>query len=77
MMDSRLSHFLPGAAARGDAGAGKIADPHAADLFSRAMQQSFLLPASVYFLGLVAVLLYEPPKHHGFGGAPAPAAAAE
>ena len=32
------------------------------------MQQSFLLPASVYFLGLLAVLFYERPKHSGFGG---------
>jgi len=77
MMDSRLAHFLPGAAAHGDAGASKIADPQVAQLFSKAMQQSFLLPAGVYFLGLVAVLFYERPKHHGFGDADAaPAAAA-
>jgi EmrB/QacA subfamily drug resistance transporter len=75
MMDSRLSHFLPGAAAHGDAGASKIGDPRVADLFSKAMQQSFLLPASVYVIGLVAVLLYERPRHTGYGGAPAPAAA--
>ena len=75
MMDSRLSHFLPGAAAHGDAGASKIGDPRVADLFSKAMQQSFLLPASIYVIGLVAVLLYERPRHTGYGGAPAPAAA--
>jgi EmrB/QacA subfamily drug resistance transporter len=75
MMDSRIAHYLPGGSAHGDAGATKIADPHVADLFSRAMQQSFLLPASLYLLGLVAVLLYERPKHTGYGGAPAAAAA--
>lgn len=75
MMSSRLSHYLPGAAAHGEAGAQKITDPQAADLFAKAMQQSLLLPASVYLIGLVAVLLYEAPKHSGYGGAPAPVAA--
>ena len=77
MMDARLAHFLPGAAAHGDAGASKIGDPRVADLFSKAMQQSFLLPASLYIVGLVAVFFYERPKHTGYGGAtPAPAVAA-
>ena len=75
MMSSRLTHFLPGAAVHGDAGAQKITDPHVADGFAKAMQQSLMLPASVYFIGLVAVLLYERPKHSGYGGAPAPVAA--
>ncbi|RLV48388.1 DHA2 family efflux MFS transporter permease subunit [Nocardioides mangrovicus] len=69
MMDSRLSHYLPGAAAHGDAGAARITDSRAADLFSKAMQQSFLLPAAICVLGLVAVLFYEPFKHTA--GAPA------
>jgi hypothetical protein len=75
MMDARLAHFLPGAASHGDAGASKIADPRVADLFSKAMQQSFLLPASLYIIGLLAVIFYERPKHTGYGGAPAPVAA--
>jgi EmrB/QacA subfamily drug resistance transporter len=76
MMDARIAHYLPGAAAHGDAGATKIADPHVADLFSKAMQQSFLLPASLYLLGLLAVQFYERPKHTGYGGAAAPVVAA-
>ncbi|RNL81287.1 DHA2 family efflux MFS transporter permease subunit [Nocardioides marmorisolisilvae] len=75
MMSSRLSHYLPGAAAHGEAGAQKITDPHVADLFAKAMQQSLLLPASIYFIGLIAVLLYEAPKHTGYGAAAAPVAA--
>ena len=67
MMDSRLAHYLPGSAAQGDAGAAKISDPHVADLFAKAMQQSVLLPAAVFFIGLIAVLFYEAPKHEGFG----------
>ena len=74
MMSSRLSHYLPGAEANGEAGAQKITDPHVAAAFAKAMQQSLLLPASIYFIGLVAVLLYERPKHSGYGGA-APVAA--
>ncbi len=68
LMDSRLAHFLPGAAAHGDAGAARIADPRAADLFSRAMQDSLWLPAAMYLVGFIAVMFYEPPKHAGFGG---------
>jgi EmrB/QacA subfamily drug resistance transporter len=75
IMDSRLAHFLPGAAAHGDAGAGHITDPHVADLFSKAMQQSFLLPTAVYAVGLVAVLFYERPRHEGYGARPLPAVA--
>ncbi|MFL6109647.1 MAG: DHA2 family efflux MFS transporter permease subunit [Marmoricola sp.] len=76
MMSSRLSHYLPGASAHGDAGAQKITDPHVAAAFAKAMQQSLLLPASVYFIGLIAVLLYEAPKHTGYGGAAAAPVAA-
>jgi EmrB/QacA subfamily drug resistance transporter len=68
MMDSRLAHYLPGAAAHGEAGAAKIGDPHVAELFSKAMQQAFLLPAAIYVIGLVAVLCYERPKHEGYAG---------
>lgn len=71
LMDARLAHYLPGAAAHGDAGADRIADPRAAELFSRAMQQASLLPAFACLIGLVAVLFYETPKHHGFAGRPA------
>ncbi|MBU2694267.1 MFS transporter [Pimelobacter sp. 30-1] len=67
LMDGRLAHYLPGAAAHGDAGAAQIADPHAADLFSKAMQQSMWLPAAMYAVGLVAVMFYERPQHAGFG----------
>ncbi len=69
-MDSRIAHYLPGAASNGDAGAGHITDPAAADLFSKAMQQAFLLPTAVYVIGLLAVLAYERPHHEGYGGRP-------
>jgi EmrB/QacA subfamily drug resistance transporter len=75
MMSSRLAHYLPGASVNGDAGADKIGDPHLADAFSKAMQQSLLLPASIYVIGLIAVLFYERPKHSGYGGAAVPVAA--
>jgi hypothetical protein len=77
MMSSRLAHYLPGSSVSGDAGAEHITNPHVADAFSKAMQQSLLLPASVYVIGLIAVLFYERPKHAGYGGAAAPVAAAE
>ncbi|MBV9830654.1 MAG: DHA2 family efflux MFS transporter permease subunit [Marmoricola sp.] len=70
MMDSRLAHYLPGAAAHGDAGAGAIKDPHVASLFSQAMQDAFLLPTAVYVIGLLAVLAYERPRHEGYGARP-------
>lgn len=76
LMSARIAHYLPGAEVQGEAGARQIADPHVADLFSKAMQQSLLLPTLVYALGLVAVLFYEAPKHDGFAGRPTPAAAA-
>jgi EmrB/QacA subfamily drug resistance transporter len=69
LMSARIAHFLPGAGTQSEAGASKIQDPHIADLFSNAMQQSLLLPTLVYAVGLVAVLFYEPPKHQGYGGA--------
>lgn len=68
LMDARLAHYLPGAAAHGDAGAAQIADPRAAELFSQAMQEASLLPAFACLLGLLAVMFYEAPKHHGFAG---------
>ena len=69
VMDSRIAHYLPGAAANGDAGAGHITQPHVATLFSHAMQQAFLLPTVVYAIGLLAVLAYEAPRHEGYGAA--------
>ena len=69
LMDARLAHFLPGAAAQGDAGAGHLTDPRVADLFSQAMQQAFLLPTAVYAVGLLAVLAYERPRHEGYAAA--------
>jgi EmrB/QacA subfamily drug resistance transporter len=75
LMSARIAHFLPGAAVQGEAGAKQIPDAHVADLFSKAMQQSLLLPTLVYAIGLVAVLFYEPPKHQGYGGTAAPVAA--
>jgi EmrB/QacA subfamily drug resistance transporter len=74
MMDARLAHYLPGAAAHGEAGASAIQDQHVAELFSKAMQQALLLPASLYVVGLIAVLMYEKPRHVGYGGATAAAA---
>ena len=77
MMDSRLAHYLPGASSHGEAGAAAISDPRVAELFSKAMQQSIMLPASLYILGLIAVLAYEKPRHEGYRAAPAaPAPAA-
>ncbi len=79
MMSSRLAHFIPGAAAAaGDAGGHRLPEALRAP-FAHAMQQSFLLPASIYAIGLIAVLFYERPKHTGYGGAaaPVPAAAVE
>ncbi|MCW2783912.1 MAG: drug resistance transporter, EmrB/QacA subfamily [Marmoricola sp.] len=76
MMSSRLAHFIPGAAANGDAGARRVPVELRAP-FAHAMQQAFLLPAAVYVIGLVAVLFYERPKHSGYGGAAAPAVAPE
>jgi hypothetical protein len=70
-MSARIAHFLPGASVQGEAGATQIPDAHVADLFSKAMQQSLLLPTLVYGIGLVAVMFYEAPKHLGYGGAPA------
>jgi EmrB/QacA subfamily drug resistance transporter len=74
VMDSRLAHYLPGSAAHGDAGAGHITNPAVADLFSKAMQQAFLLPTLVYAIGLVAVMFYERPRHEGYAARKAPAA---
>jgi EmrB/QacA subfamily drug resistance transporter len=71
LMSARIAHFLPGASVQGEAGATQIPDAHVADLFSKAMQQSLLLPTLVYGIGLVAVMFYEAPKHLGYGGAPA------
>ncbi|MGY2876616.1 EmrB/QacA subfamily drug resistance transporter [Marmoricola sp. URHA0025 HA25] len=73
LMSARIAHFLPGAAVQGEAGARQIQDPHVADLFSKAMQQSLLLPTLVYVVGLVAVMFYEAPKHEGYAGRPAAA----
>ena len=75
LMDARLSHYLPSASTHGEAGAAKITDPHVADLFSKAMQQSFLLPAAIYFVGFIAVLCYAKPRHSGFAGTPVAAPA--
>lgn len=64
MMSSRIGHYLGGGGGGApEGGAEKITDPHAAELFAKAMQQSFLLPASIYLIGLVAVLFYERPSH--------------
>jgi EmrB/QacA subfamily drug resistance transporter len=38
------------------------------DGFSQAMATSMLLPAAVLVLGLVAALLFERPRHEGYGG---------
>ncbi|MFL6059810.1 MAG: DHA2 family efflux MFS transporter permease subunit [Marmoricola sp.] len=74
MMSSRLAHYLPGAGGvSGEAGAHRVPEQFRAP-FAHAMQQSLLLPASIYVIGLVAVLFYERPKHSGYAGA-APVAA--
>jgi hypothetical protein len=69
LLDSRIAHYLPGAAAHSDAGAAKITNAHVADLFSHAMRDAYLLPSLVYIIGLVAVMFYELPKHAGFAEA--------
>lgn len=65
LIDSRLAaHGL--AAAGGERGpAGAALPPGVADEFSEAMAQSLLLVPAVLALGLVAVLLYERPRHFG------------
>jgi EmrB/QacA subfamily drug resistance transporter len=68
LMDSRISHYLPGAASHGEAGAAKIADPAVAQLFSNAMRDSMWLTVGLYAVGLVAVMLFERPKHEGYTG---------
>ncbi|WP_460851257.1 MDR family MFS transporter [Nocardioides montaniterrae] len=68
LMDSRLSHYLPGASAHADAGAEQIGNPAVAQLFSNAMRDALWLPAALYAVGLVAVMFYERPKHAGYGG---------
>ena len=69
LMDSRLAHYLPGASSSaGEGGAHKIQDPVIADHFSKAMSQSILLPAVVLLAGVFVALLFERPKHAGFGG---------
>ena len=71
LLDARIAHYLPNAAGHTDAGAGKIANPHVADLFSHAMRDAYLLPTLVYIVGLIAVMFYEKPKHEGFAEAAA------
>jgi hypothetical protein len=39
--------------------------PQVADGFSSAMSQAMLLPAAVLLVGVVAVLFFERPAHHG------------
>ncbi|HJQ05702.1 MAG TPA: MFS transporter, partial [Nocardioides sp.] len=68
LIASRLAANLPGGGSASEAHVGKIADPHVADLFSKAMQQAMWLPAAAYLVGLVAVMFYEKPKHAGYGG---------
>ena len=68
LMDARLAALLPGSSAHGDAGAAKIGDAHVASLFSHAMRDAMLLPTFLFIVGFVAVLLYERPRHAGFGG---------
>ncbi len=75
LMDSMLAHYLPGAAAAGDAGASKIGDPTIADRFSQAMPHSRRRPARITAVGRVAVMFYERPRHVGFAAAPASTAA--
>jgi EmrB/QacA subfamily drug resistance transporter len=69
LMDSRLAALIGGGAgAHGDAGAGRIQNPHVAGLFAHAMRDSMLLPTALYIVGFLAVLFYEKPKHAGYGG---------
>ncbi|KAA1422088.1 DHA2 family efflux MFS transporter permease subunit [Nocardioides humilatus] len=68
LMDSRLAAngltFDPSAAPEGAASG---LPPQAFDPFSTAMGQSILIAPAVILLGLAAVLMFERPRHAGFG----------
>ncbi|MDN4173477.1 DHA2 family efflux MFS transporter permease subunit [Nocardioides sp. SOB77] len=82
LMDARLAAEGLPAYGGGEAGASAVGDLPAdvAQSFSDAMGASLLLPPAVLLLGLLAVLLFERPRHAGFGGGsvvPVPAVAAD
>ncbi|MFD1825627.1 MULTISPECIES: DHA2 family efflux MFS transporter permease subunit [Mumia] len=62
LMQARLTAELPVGGAGAAPDAASLPDA-AREGFSAAMSQSLLLPAAVLVLGLVAVLLYERPRH--------------
>ena len=70
IMSSRLAALLPGMSVHGDAGAGKIPDPHVASRFSEAMADAMFLPVGLMVAGFLAVLFYEAPKHAGYARTP-------
>lgn len=71
LMDSRLSanglDFDPSAAPEG---AAEGLPPQAFDPFSTAMGEAMLVAPAVILIGLAAVLMFERPRHAGFGGTP-------
>lgn len=72
LLDARIASHMAGfgsqASVHGEASAQQIPAGPAADAFSRAMQDAFLMPTFVYIIGFIAVMFYVMPKHDGFGG---------
>ena len=68
VIEARMAANLPGvelsSGSMQRAGGGAM-PPQVADGFSSAMSQAMLLPAAVLLVGVVAVLFFERPAHHG------------
>jgi len=71
LMDSRLAaNGLTFDPSKAPEGAASGLPPQAFDPFSTAMGEALLIAPAVLLLGLAAVLLFERPRHAGFGSAP-------
>ncbi|MBZ5735683.1 DHA2 family efflux MFS transporter permease subunit [Nocardioides sp. TRM66260-LWL] len=69
LISARLAaQGLGGSFAGGEGAAGGRLPDVVASPFSTAMSQAMLLPAAVLVAGLVAAVLFERPRHAGFGG---------
>lgn len=79
LLDSKIAHYMAPFAshmkAHSEAAMTKIPAGQAADAFSHALRDGFLLPTAVYVIGFIAVMFYVKPQHAGFGGDSAGAAA--
>lgn len=62
LMENRLAAKLPGAGGAAEGGVGTLPEPlHKG--FASAMSQSLMLPVVVLLVGLIAVLMFERPRH--------------